>query len=308
MGDVTSDVLAGLTTGVRVIFLEGLGAAGLKFNIINEIATRFNSDTDQESYGWLGANPTMNEWKDQRQYAAIKAYSQTLKNVSYEGTLEVDREAIEDDKFSLYPPRIRTLANEAMRHINETVVSKLDAGATDLAYDAVAFFADTRTIGDSANIDNLLSGSYSNSGDEIRAAVRLADSTMMLYQNDKGKPMGLQIDTIVCPAAMYIPIIDALFTPGIAGSPRPEAGLVSRDRVFKSPWIDDDVENWYILTTQTVEVKPLILQMRKDPEFVAMDDPKSSHVFKNRSFLYGVDDRFVVGYGDPRTAIKIVDA
>jgi len=301
---VTSDFLAGLMTSYRVIFKEALGEAGKKFQIYKELCTEFTSDTDKESYGWMGASPNMRQWTDVRVYKAVKAYDYTLTNLHYEGTIEVDKDTYEDDKYGMIAPRVRGLANRAIRHINERVISALDDNGN--AYDGTAMFADTRTIGDSANIDNLLSGAYSGSADEIRAALAAAYAKMVLFQDDKGIAMGLMPDMIACAPAMKIPLINALL-PGVAGTVRPEAGIFPPDRIFVSPWIDADTLDWYVLCT-TAEVKPMILQMRKQPEFVSLDNPKSDHVFKNKSFLYGVDDRFVVGYGDPRTAIKIVDA
>ena len=63
-----------------------------------------------------------------------------------------------------------------------------------------------------------------------------------------------------------------------------------------------------MLCTKAVEVKPLIFQLRKDVQFVALDQPDDQNVFMQNEFYYGVDDRFAVGYGDPRTAIKIINS
>ncbi|WP_027176457.1 Mu-like prophage major head subunit gpT family protein [Desulfovibrio aminophilus] len=53
---------------------------------------------------------------------------------------------------------------------------------------------------------------------------------------------------------------------------------------------------WYLLDLSQ-PIKPLILQRRKEPEFVAQDDPTSESVFKRKKFTYGVDDRKNAGYG-----------
>lgn len=53
---------------------------------------------------------------------------------------------------------------------------------------------------------------------------------------------------------------------------------------------------WYLLDLSR-PVKPLILQVRKEPQFVAMDRPDDEHVFMRRKFRYGVDDRKNVGFG-----------
>lgn len=53
---------------------------------------------------------------------------------------------------------------------------------------------------------------------------------------------------------------------------------------------------WYLLDT-TRALKPLILQRRRDFEFVAKTAPDDDHVFKNKEFIYGADARANVGYG-----------
>lgn len=53
---------------------------------------------------------------------------------------------------------------------------------------------------------------------------------------------------------------------------------------------------WYLLDCSR-PIKPIILQVRKRPEFVAMDRPDDENVFMRKKFRYGVDDRKNVGYG-----------
>lgn len=306
MAQVTSDFLTAMMTGYQVIFKQALDEAFAEFTLWKEIATQTKSTTDEETYAWMGAVATMNEWKDQRQYQAMKAYNYTLRNKHYEGTIEVDRDTYEDDKYGMIEPRVRGLARRAVRHYNQMVVSQLDDGATLLAYDGSAFFLTNRTIGKSGTIDNLKTGNYSDSADEIRTAIALADQTMGDYKDDKGIPMGLEIDSVVCSRTMRLAILNALL-PAVAGTTRPEASLIAPERVFSSPWIDDNSKNWYVLCTKA-EIKPIIFQLRKDVEFASLTRPDDSHVFKNKTFLYGVDDRFATGYGDPRTAIKFVNS
>jgi len=303
---VTSDFLAGLLTNFQVIFKKALDETVEEEKLWQEIATKFTSTSDKESYGWMGSNPQMSEWSDTRQVKAISPYDYTLTNKHYEGTIGVSRDTLEDDKYGMITPRVQGLARRAVRHYNQMVVSKLDDGGTDLAYDGTAFFADTRVIGSSGNIDNLLDGAYSGDGDEIRAAMAAAFVAMQNFQDDNGVAMGLVPDTIVCSPTMLIPIRTAL-VPAVAGTARPEAGIFDLARIFSSPWIDADALDWYVLCTKAVEVRPIIFQLRKDVEFTSMDKPDSENVFHRNHIYYGVDDRFAVGYGDPRTAIKITD-
>ncbi len=53
---------------------------------------------------------------------------------------------------------------------------------------------------------------------------------------------------------------------------------------------------WFLMDLSW-PIKPLVLQVRKEPEFVAMDKPTDENVFMRKQFLYGVDDRKNVTYG-----------
>ena len=53
---------------------------------------------------------------------------------------------------------------------------------------------------------------------------------------------------------------------------------------------------WFLLSTGRA-LKPIILQKRKDFEFVALDKVTDGNVFMNREFVYGADARANVGYG-----------
>lgn len=53
---------------------------------------------------------------------------------------------------------------------------------------------------------------------------------------------------------------------------------------------------WYLLDLSR-PIKPLILQIRKRPEFVAMDRPDDENAFMRKKYRYGVDDRKNVGFG-----------
>jgi len=53
---------------------------------------------------------------------------------------------------------------------------------------------------------------------------------------------------------------------------------------------------WFLLDLRKA-IKPIILQVRKTPEFVAQDKMDDENVFLRKKFRYGVDDRKNVGYG-----------
>lgn len=47
---------------------------------------------------------------------------------------------------------------------------------------------------------------------------------------------------------------------------------------------------WYLMSSRAL-IKPIILQRRQEPQFVALDDPKDPNYFHRKEFVYGVDDR-----------------
>jgi len=53
---------------------------------------------------------------------------------------------------------------------------------------------------------------------------------------------------------------------------------------------------WFLMDLSR-PIKPIILQRRKAPQFVAQDKPDDENVFMRKKFRYGVDDRKNVGYG-----------
>jgi phage major head subunit gpT-like protein len=57
-----------------------------------------------------------------------------------------------------------------------------------------------------------------------------------------------------------------------------------------------DVPTRFLLDT-TKAVKPFILQIRTDYDFVTLDKSENDHVFMRREFVYGVEDRLNVGFG-----------
>jgi phage major head subunit gpT-like protein len=305
MSLVTSDVLAGLLTNFRVVFKQGLDELDATLADYKKVATIFPSTTNKESYGWLGANPAVTEWKDRKKLYGVGTYDYTLTNKDYEATIEVDRNTIEDDRYGLIAPRIRGLSARAHKFLNEKVFTQLDGVESLLAYDGAAVCSATRTaIGDSGTIVNHIYGAYSGSTTEVLAAIDAVLAGFRNMKDDRGIYMNLVPDTIVCSPAMEMLIRRAL-QPQVAGVPLPQAGLFGAN-IIASPWVDADALDWYVLCT-SAEVKPILLQMRKEPQIVSVVNPEDSHVFMSKTFLYGVEMRLEVGYGDPRTVFKVVD-
>jgi phage major head subunit gpT-like protein len=292
-----------MMTNFRAIFAEAFVKASDAADY-KGLVLETKSTGDSEAYGWLGALPAVSEWTDQRKLYGMTPFDYTLKNLNFEATVQVDRNTMDDDKYGMIGHRVRQLAQRAVDHMGQLVFDILDAGAAGKAYDGIAFFKTDRTIGDSGTINNLLSGGYSDSAASILLGIAAGVIAMRNFKDDRGVSMNLCPDTIVCSPSLEILIKNAL-NPTVAGTVSAERDIIKR--VIVRPEIDADAQDWYLLSTQKMGLLPLILQVRKPPEFVSVDRPDSHDVFMSRMLYYGIDYRGAVGYGDPRCAVKIVD-
>lgn len=308
MAQVTSDFLAALFTTYRTIFEDWFLAAS-NVNDYTRLTTVFPSNTLTESFNWLGTVPKMQLWTAERTLQAIaQAQTYSLTNSHYESTVEVDRDMIEDDRYMLVRPRIAQLGQEAARYYWEALISTVTSGSSTPCYDGQNFFSTTHSEESSGTQSNLVSGTGTTQT-AIQTDFQTARQTMWRYKDNKGRPMQLKGNLVVAPPELeqvFLVLLNSQFYPGGLGA----TGAATES----NPWyhaadllIDPyltDTNDWYLLCT-TEPIKPFIMTDRKPPEFVALDNPQDARVFMNRSFAYGVDNRFAFGYGLWQMALNI---
>jgi phage major head subunit gpT-like protein len=301
MALVTSDFLAGLMTGFQAVFKEAYGKYE-KEAVYQPLCVIIDSDSAEEQLGWLEAVPGMSQWKDERQIFGLTPRDYKVVNLDWEDTVAIDRNTIEDDKYQMIKPRIQQLAQRAADHPAKRIFELLNAGETETTYDGVAFFDDTRTLGDSGTIDNIAAGAYSADAAKIRAGITDAYKKMAGYKDNRGEYMNLQPDTLFCHPTMLVDIRNALL-PAVAGTVRAEAEFIKRI-IARSELSGNSGKNM-ILACTTDTLKPVVLVYRKRPEFTSLDAPNSETVFLKKTVLYGADYRGNVALGEPRTAVLI---
>lgn len=288
---VTRDFLAATFTGFRSLFDKALTAAE---PVYPKLATVVDSQSDKESYNWLGAVPALREWTDERVAAALRSHAYEVENRKYEATLEVDRETFEDDRLGQIRPRIEELALRAATHPDELVVGLLNAGFTSTGYDGQYFFDTDHSEGLSGSQGNRLALALS------AANLETAVETMLGFKDDQGKPLGVMPDTLlVGPDNFFnarqilnsLSIVVAGDTDVEKPAGNPLSGLLN---LLVSPHVDSG--KWFVLATGC-PVRPLLFQWRVRPEFSAVTDPSDEYVFSTDSFKYGVRSRCGAGYG-----------
>ncbi|TKD23059.1 hypothetical protein FBT96_04405 [Rhodobacter capsulatus] len=123
--------------GFNTIFSDALGEAPSHYD---KIAMVVPSSSRDETYGWLGNFPAMREWVGQRQVKAFEAHGFTIRNRTFESTVEVNRVDFEDDRLGVFKPAFAEMGQAAARHPDEMIFSLLKSGFNTTCYDGQFFF------------------------------------------------------------------------------------------------------------------------------------------------------------------------
>ena len=311
MAIVNSDFLAALLRNYQALFHTDFEAAQA-FQGWKQIAMRVESKGDSESYNWLGTPPQMEDvTHDEPTFQGLESYNFTISNNLYKAGIEVKRTAIEDDKLGLIMPRVRQLGPEAARHPGQLIFNLLETNGN--AYDGTAFFADTRVIGKSANIDNLLGGAY---GDgtvaEFQAGLKAARAAMRAFQDDQGRPMNLIPNVIVVPpdleeTAWQSIAVQRAGDQDRATMPANISGIFQAGgyTVLTNPYLTT-TDDWYVFHVAGA-IKPFVFQERVPPSMEGITDPNTEAGVVRDRFYFAVRARYNVGLGEPRHAVKLLD-
>ena len=208
--------LIAMFTGYRTAFQNAFAGIEPDFNPFTMTVPSVNGTED---YGWLGSSTAFREWIGDRVIQNLKLHDYSIKNRTFENTVGVNREAIEDDSYGLFTPMMAQLGQDSKEHPAELIYDLLTNGFTRKSYDAQNFFDTDHPVTDKNGVEVSVSN----------------------FQGGTGTA-------------------------------------------------------WYLLDT-TRMMKPIILQKRKDYNFVAMQSETDENVFMRKEYVYGVDARLNAGYG-----------
>ena len=293
-----------ITKGLRSEFFSRFNATTTRHQ---DLCTRIQSNTNTETYRWLGSVPQMREWGSGRIARGIASESYSVENLKYEATLEVDRDEIADDQTGQLRVRIAELADRAATHKDFMVASILESGATAgfHSYDGVPFFNDKHKGGASDAQCNQLSFGAADPNnpttDEFKAALRGGIDALMGFRDERNEPMATTATGLVAivPTGMYLTALEAIGATVIAGTSNVYHSVA---RVIPFAWLNEK-HNWYLLKTDTA-VRPLIFQDREPIEFTALAED-SDEGFRREKLLYGVRARYRITYGYWQYAVRL---
>ena len=149
-------------------------------------------------------------------------------------------------------------------------------------------------------------GAQSNLGGDplSSASLQNAVTAMMRFTDDQGKPAGVMPDLLVVTPELYWEarvLLESTYFPDpveTASQVLAMNPLMGSLKLLTSQYLVSPAD-WFVLDTKRV-VKALVLQMRKDFEFTALDDEENA--FMRDTLFYGVRARYNCGFGDWRAA------
>jgi len=309
---VTNGQLASTQSNVRRQFLTDFDRQKAVMSW-REIATVVPSTTATEEQSWMGSTPTMKDTtKGKVEMGGVSPYDYSLTNRTWQSGISFDRSWWEDDKMSHASLIISSLAEEAAANRGRQILGLFESGG--LAYDGTAYFANTRVQGSSANIDNKIAESVTDTGAltiaEVHAIINATIVQMGAFQDDKGVIQGRMPDTFVVPLSLYTSFYQGLASNNQQGSvpgvpPSNPTGMlqVGGYRLLLNHQLSSAVKLYALSTGGTM--KPFVFQERQQPQVDGITNVESREWMIERSIPYVATDRFEVGYGDPRNAVEV---
>lgn len=259
------------------------------------IATTIPSGGRGNVYPMHAKLAKLRQWEGERRIVNAKSYRYSLDNESYELTLEIDRDDIEDDNIGVYNMTVDDMGQQARLWPDDLVFAAVLAGGTETGYDGAAFFSNSHTLG-SSTIDNLVASTALTA--DTFAAVR---ASMMEYAGEDGESLRVRPNVLLVPPALEVKARKIVQASTIVESGAAVDNVLrGLCEVVVAPQLSANAggsdTTWYLLDCSR-PIKPFIFQQRQAPEMVSLTAPSDEYVMLRNKFLYGVKARGAAGYG-----------
>lgn len=299
---LTDSKLNSITTGYSIRFRDALtrmtGELGL--GMLADIVT---STTKTMNYPIRGRTAGMREWNGSRVVREYQVYGYSLASKTFEDTVKVKVEDMEDDLYGLYDSAFTDLGEAGARLPFDQVVAAIKAGGTALGYDDVSFFNDAHPKDPfkpaAGTVDNLFASTALTASN-----LHTVMTAMRTRSDEHGQLLRVTPTHLVIPAALEKTADEILGGDLITQTMTSPGNLavatsnMMRGRVQKLvlPELDaDSATTWYLLDLSK-PAKPFFWQWRTQPN-LTRTAPDSDYVRENRAHLFTADARGAAGYG-----------
>ncbi|MBC3252855.1 Mu-like prophage major head subunit gpT family protein [Serratia fonticola] len=286
---VNRDAIRLVFVNLKTTFQNALQAAPGQYS---KIAMVIPSSTKTEDYGWLGDVPGMREWVGDKVVKSLSAHNYSITNKSYEATIAVSRDDLEDDITGKYTQAATNFGASAAAWPDKLIFNLVNAGFSTPCYDGQYYF-DTDHLVDGQSVSNMGTAPLSVATQAAaQAGYGAARTAMMSITNEEGDPLDISPNILLVHPALEDTARTLMTTDRLEdGKPnlyKGTAEVVVSARI-KNP------KSWFLLDT-TKSVKPFIFQQRKAPVFVSQTDMNNDDVFNRAEFKFGIESRGNAGF------------
>lgn len=137
MAVVTNATLRAIRTQLNTDFKKGFEGASTNHEVITMVVP---SSSASNTYGWLGAMPSVREWIGDRVINDVAEHGYAISNKDFELAIGVKRTDIEDDNLGIYSPLMEDIGQSMKKQPGKMVYILLAAGFTTACYDGQYFF------------------------------------------------------------------------------------------------------------------------------------------------------------------------
>jgi len=287
-----------LEHGLKIAFDVGIQAFLALHPEMSALFMEMESEGTSEKYGWMGDYPELREWFGDKQTGIMEDHDYEIKNRDWECSIDIDSNEIKDDRLGVLKARCDSIVQSFTGWKQNLLIELINNSLVGLAYDGVAYFADR-----AAPNDNLLTGSGVDTILHLIADIIAARVAMRAFTTDRGRTLGLQLDTIVAPVEL-----EGIMDQATAATYTDATNNLQQNPVSK--WIKQviylpgltDKSDWYGFSTGFY-LKPFVFQKREDPN-IQVDD---TQLKRNRKLIYSAQARGNAGYTLPILGVRTVN-
>ncbi len=158
---ITPSVLAAAFQAFNFVFNDAMKGIEPTWQ---KIAMPVPSQAAAENYGWLGQIPRFREWIGDRTIKSLNSYGYQVANRTFENTVSIKREQIEDDIYGMFSVAFAEMGRATKLFPDELVYPLLNAGFASLCYDGQNFFDTSHPVLDANGNVTLVSNKQAGSG------------------------------------------------------------------------------------------------------------------------------------------------
>jgi phage major head subunit gpT-like protein len=258
----------------------------------DQFTTILPSSTASNTYGWMTRIPGLRKWVGSRVFKNMKTQAYTLVNETYESSVEMMVNDIEDDNLGVYGPMFSELGRGSSMWQDQVMKGVLQSNPE--GFDGQPLFSAAHDLGDEAPADQ---SNVETSFDLTAQNYNTVRSKMQSYVGNDGEPLGVMPDLIVVPPQLEVAakeIVNALTTEK-NGAAVPNQ-LNGTARVLVVPQLANEPKTWYVFDTSR-GINAVVFQLRQAPQLTQKTALTDDCVFEDDMFRVGVKARGVGGVG-----------